>query len=174
MKSQRFQLLTLVLIFIFIACSPEDNTNTAPEDINEFVFNGNSYPLLSAIISNDNSSNTTEIRLFNKTSSDITSNSDLTDVDFVHFNIHTESLQNTTYNNFEDYNVSINGSVIDSEFNSGTILLASDNPELDSYAESGSLSITNFTPYNIVFTFTFTRNDGDVITGRYDGNYYAP
>jgi len=112
--------------------------------------------------------------LFNKTSSQITSNVDLDDIAYVYFDLGTESIQNTTYNNIENYAISINGSIVDSEFNPGTILLSNNDPDSDVFAQSGSVTITNFTAYNIVFTFTFTRTDGQVITGRYDGNYLAP
>ena len=49
-----------------------------------------------------------------------------------------------------------------------------DDSQSDVYAQSGSVTVTNFTQFNIVFTFSFTRNDGQVISGSYDGNYYMP
>ena len=174
MKPRLPYLITLLLAITISACSPDENTSIAPEDTNEFIYSNISYPLTSAIINNDNNANSLGIRLFNKTSSQITSNVDLDDIAYVYFDLGTESIQNTTYNNIENYAISINGSIVDSEFNPGTILLSNNDPDSDVFAQSGSVTITNFTAYNIVFTFTFTRTDGQVITGRYDGNYLAP
>ncbi|WP_282031545.1 hypothetical protein [Winogradskyella eximia] len=178
MKPRQPYLIALLFALIFSSCSPEDNTSTTPEDPNVFIFNGVSYPLVSAIITDENTTTNAPsdigISLFNKTSSEITGNEDLDTVAFVYFDIHTGSLENTTYDTIEDYDISINGSFVDSEFNPGTILLSDNDPDADVFAQSGSVTITNFTAYNIVFTFTFTRTDGQVITGRYDGNYLAP
>ena len=170
-------LFTLLFAFIIMGCAPEDNTTPA-EDTNEFIFNGVTYPLISAIITDENTTtndpSNISIRLFNKTSSEATSNQDLEDIAFVNFEVEAINLENTTYTTFENYNISINGAIVNSEFNPGTILLSHDDPDSDVFAQSGSVTITNFTTYNIVFTFTFTRNDGEVITGSYDGNYLFP
>lgn len=171
-------LTALLFTIILISCSPEENTSTTPEDTNEFIFNGVSYPLVSAIITDENTTTNAPsdigISLFNKTSSEITGNGDLDAVAFVYFDINTASLENTTYDTIEDYDISINSSFENGEFNPGTILLSDNDPDADVFAQSGSVTITNFTSYNIVFTFTFTRTDGQVITGSYDGNYLAP
>ena len=170
-------LITLLFTVILVACAPEDNTSP-PVDTNEFIFNGVTYPLISAIITDENTTtndpSNISIRLFNKTSSEATGNQDLEDIAFVNFEVEAIDLQAISYTEFENYNISINGSIVNSEFNPGTILLSHNDPDSDVFAQSGSVSITNFTTYNIVFTFTFTRNDGEVITGSYDGNYLFP
>ncbi|WP_400077932.1 hypothetical protein [Winogradskyella sp. R77965] len=173
MKPNLHFLLALSLCSVLFTCSPEDNTNITLEKLSEFTFNGETYDLASAIIRDENTGDIS-INLFNKTSSEITSNSDLSDVTYLHFSLNDSTIQQTTYNQIEDYDISINSSVIDSEFNSGTVLLSDNNPDSEVYAQSGSVTVTNFTAYNIVFTFTFTRNDGQVIAGVYDGNYYIP
>ncbi|BAO74433.1 hypothetical protein [Winogradskyella sp. PG-2] len=112
--------------------------------------------------------------MFNKTSAEITGNGDLIDISYVFFDINDITIQNTTYNQIKDYDISINSTVVDSEFNPGTILLADNEPDSDVCAQSSFITFINFTEYNINFTFTFTRNDGQVISGSYNGYYLAP
>ncbi|WP_407557775.1 hypothetical protein [Winogradskyella sp. 4-2091] len=175
MKSYSHILTILFFTLITFGCAPEENTSYTPEDTNEFSYNGNNYPLMSAIIVDSNSSASESgkisINIFNKSSSKITSNSDLTDVSYVNFEVDDINLQNTTYNSIDAFSVSINGSITGSEFNPGTQLLSDSDPDSDLYAQSGFVTITNYTAYNIVFNFSFTRNDGTIITGSYDGNY---
>ncbi len=178
MKPNLSYLLTLLLPVFLLACSADDGDGISEDKIQEFVFNGETYNLVTAIISDENTSSNDPseigISLFNKTSTEVTGNEDLSDINFVYFNFVDVSIQNTTYNQIEDYDISTNGSVVDSEFNPGTILLSDSDPESDTYAQSGSVTVTNFTEFNIAFTFTFTRNDGQVISGSYDGNYLMP
>jgi hypothetical protein len=178
MKSKLTYVCTgLVILFLF-DCSPENTNSNPQEKINEFIFNGVTYNLVSAIVTDENTSsnapNNIGIKLFNKTSTEIIGNGDLSDVSYVYFDINDNTIQNTTYSQIQDYDISINSSIIDSEFNPGTVLLDDNNPDSEEFAQSGSITVTNFTAYNIKLTFTFTRNDGQVITGSYDGNYLAP
>ena len=175
MKLNLPHLLVLAFTIVLTSCSSDDYNATPIEDTNQFTFDNDTYDLVSAIVTDANaSSNETGqigIRLFNKTSAEITSNSDLNDITYVYFEVQDVNLQALTYTEINAYDVSINGSVIDSEFNAGTILLSANDPESDVYAQSASITITNFTAFNIDFTFTFTRNDGQVVSGRYNGNY---
>ncbi|WP_179018549.1 hypothetical protein [Winogradskyella forsetii] len=177
MKPKSHYVFTLLLALIFAACAPEDNT-TIPENTNEFIFDGVTYPIITAIIIDENTSATNpspiKISLWNKTSSEATGNGDLEDIALVNFEIEDENLEVTTYTDVENYDISINGSIVNSEFSPGTLLLSNDDPDADVFAQSGSVNITNFTAFNIVFTFTFTRNDGQFISGSYDGNYLLP
>jgi len=178
MKSARTYAFTLLVTLTFFACSPEDNSSIPEEDTNEFTFNGETYNLTSVIISDENTSSdepsTIGISIFNKTSSEITGNSDLEALTFVYFDLNAVNIQNTTYSDINDYNISIDGTILDSEFSPGTVLLSDNDPDANVYAQSGTVTVTNFTEFNIVFSFTFTRNDGQVIFGSYDGNYLAP
>ncbi len=171
-------LLTLLITLVLMACSADDGNTIPTENIKKFTFNGETFNLVTAIITDENTTTNEPseigIRLFNKTSLESTGDGDLSDITFVYFEVEDVNLQATTYNQIEDYDVSINGSVVNSEFNAGTILLSDNDPESDVYAQSGSVTITNFTAFNIDFTFTFTRNDGQVISGRYNGNYLLP
>jgi hypothetical protein len=171
-------LLALVFTIVLTSCSSDDDNTISDENTKEFTFNGETYDLVTAIISSDDTSTNDGskigIRLFNKTSSEITSNSDLDDITFVYFELEAVNLEATTYTEIDYYDVSINGSVVDSAFNAGTILLSADDSESDIFAQSASVTIRNFTAFNIDFTFTFTRNDGQVISGRYNGNYLLP
>lgn len=178
MKPKLPSLFGLLFCILILSCSADDNGINTEEENNEFLFNGNTYNLVSAIITDENTvtNNPSDIgiSLFNKTSAEITNNGDLSDVTFLYFDFVDITIQNTTYTQIEDYDVSINGAIVDSVFNPGTILLSDEDSESDVYAQSASVTVTNFTEFNIAFTFSFTRNDGQVITGSYDGNYLAP
>ena len=178
MKPKLPQVLGLLLAITLVACTSDDTSSIPNEDINEFIFDGVSYNLVTAVVNDENTSTNDVseigISLFNKTASEIAGNSDLTGINFVYFDFDDVTIQNTTYNQIEDYDISINSSVINSEFIPGTVLLSDSDAEADVYAQSGSVTITNFTDFNIRFTFTFTRNDGQVISGSYDGNYILP
>jgi hypothetical protein len=178
MKPNPYYLLRFLPVFVLFACSPDNSNNNSEEENNEFIFNGVSYSLVSAIVTDENTSTNDPseigISLFNKTSSEITGNGDLNDVSYVYFDFLDTTIQNTTYNLIGDYNISVNGTIADSIFNPGIILLEDSDSDADVYAQSGSVTITNFTAFNIAFTFTFIRNDGQIITGSYDGNYFAP
>ncbi len=178
MNPNLFRILALVLCMAFASCSSDDTSSIPDETNNAFTFNGNTYDLMSVIIVDENTTNNDpsdiSISLFNKTSSEITSNNDLSDINYVNFKIVDATIQNTTYNEIDSYDVSINSSITNSEFTAGTVLLSDDDSQSDVYAQSGSVTVTNFTQFNIVFAFSFTRNDGQVISGSYDGNYYMP
>ncbi|WP_299363334.1 hypothetical protein [Winogradskyella sp.] len=173
------QVLVFLLAITFLACSSDDDTNSnTDENTNQFIFNGETYNLTTAVINDEDTSsdNVSEISIsiFNKSAAELAGNSDLTDINFVYFDFDDVTIQNTTYDEIDDYAVSTNSSIIDSEFNNGTVLLSDNDSESDVYAQSGSVTITNFTEFNIKLTFTFTRNDGQVISGSYDGNYILP
>lgn len=178
MNPNQFRVLALMLSITFVSCSSDDTSSIPDEANNAFTFNGNTYNLMSAIIVDENTTNNDpsdiSISLFNKTSTEITSNTDLSDISYVNFKIVDATIQNTTYNQIDNYDVSINSSITNSEFTAGTVLLSDADSQSDVYAQSGSVTVTNFTQFNIVFTFTFTRNDGQVISGSYDGNYFMP
>lgn len=178
MKPKLPYLFTLLFAIVVMACSPDNSNNNPEEDTNEFTFNGVTYNLVSAIVTDENTSTNDPseigISLFNKTSTEITNNGDLSNVTYVYFDFEDITIQNTTYSQIEDYDISINSSFVDNDFNPGTILLSDADSDADVYAQSGSVTVTNFTAFNIAFTFTFTRNDGQIITGSYDGNYFAP
>jgi len=178
MKSKLPHLLVLFCTLILCACSSDDNNTISEERISEFTFNGETYDLVSAIITDENTSsdnpNEIGISLFNKTSDEVTGNGDVNDVSYVYFEFVDSNIQNTTYNQIEDYNISINGTFANDEFDPGTILLSDSDSEADVYAQSGSVTVTNYTQFNIAFTFSFTRNDGQIISGSYDGQHFTP
>ena len=178
MKSKLPQVLGLLLAITLMACTSDDTSSIPNDDTNQFTFNGVTYNLVTAVVNDENTSTNDVseigISLFNKTPSEIAGNGDLTDVNFVYFDFDDVTIQNTTYSQIDDYDISINSAVVDSEFIAGTVLLSDSDVEADVFAQSGSVTITNFTDFNIRFTFTFTRNDGQVISGSYDGSYILP
>lgn len=178
MNSRIHYLFILLFSLIYVTCAPEENSGISMEDTNEFTFDGQTYNLISAVVYDENTTanepSAISVSLYNKTSSEIVGNNNIEDVTYVYFNIEDVTIQNTTYTQIDSYDVSIDGAFVDSTFNSGTVLLSDSDPESDVYAQSTSIDIINFTQYNINFTFTFTRNDGKVISGSYNGNYLNP
>ena len=163
-------LLALFLTIVLMSCTTDDGNAITDENTNAFTFNGATYELTSAIVI-DETTGDMDINFFNKTNSELTSNIDLDGISFVYFEVQSSSLQVATYTEIDDYDISINGSVVDSEFNPGTLLLSANDPQSDIYAQSGSVNVRNFTAFNIDLTFTFTRTDGQLISGAYNGNY---
>ncbi|WP_138434651.1 hypothetical protein [Winogradskyella algicola] len=178
MNPNLLRILALMLSIALVSCSSDDTSSVPDETNNEFIFNGTTYNLVSAIIVDENTANNDpseiSISLFNKTSAEITGNNDLSDISYVYFDFEDTTIQNTTYSQIEDYDISIDGTITNSEFTPGTVLLDNNDPQSDVYAQSALVTVTNFTEFNIAFTFTFTRNDGQVISGSYDGNYFMP
>ena len=141
------------------------------------MFNGNSYPLTTAWIEDENT--TTDdpseigISFFNKTNAEINSGN-ASGITYMYFDFSEVDLQETTYTNFLDYEVSINSTLVDGNFTSGTILLSDEDIDADEYALSATVTINSLTDTTVDLDFTFTRDDRQVISGSYVGNYTVP
>lgn len=102
------------------------------------------------------------------------SGNDLNNITKIYFDFSEVELQEKTYIDILDYNISINGSLIDGVFNSGTVLLSDNNPQSNLYAATSSVTINTITENTVDLDFSFTRNDGEVISGKYNGTYIIP
>ena len=180
MNFKATKLVTLLItIIFFIGCSSDDSSdNASSEKTNEFTFNGQSYELMTAWINDENTttSDPSDIgfNLFNKSTADINSGNDLTGINYIYFDFTEVDLQETTYTDILDYDVSINGTLINGNFSPGTVFLSDDDPNADIYASISTVTISDLTATTVNLTFSFTRNDGKVISGAYSGNYTDP
>ncbi|MBD0831646.1 hypothetical protein [Aestuariibaculum sediminum] len=179
MNFKRIRLVVLFTITIFItSCSSDDNGDNPNQSKNEVTFNGTTYDITTAWINDENTTTNDPsdigISLFNKTTSEINSGNDLTNITFIYFDFTEVDLQEKTYTEIWDYDFSINGTLISGEFTPGTVFLSDGDSNLDIYASSSTVTINNLTDTTVDLTFSFTRKDGKVISGNYSGNYIDP
>lgn len=177
-KTIKFAVLFTVTIFTSSCSSDDSSDNTPNEPENQVTFNGTSYSLITAWINDENTSTNDPsdigFNLFNKTTADINSGNDLTDITAIYFDFTEVDLQETTYTNILDYDISINGTLTNGNYTPGTILLSDDDSNSDVYASSSTVTINELTATTVDLTFSFTRNDGQVISGSFSGNYIDP
>ena len=179
MNSNFLKLLTFFTVLIsFISCSSDDNPDNPNQSKNQVTFNGNAYSITSAWINDENTATNDPsdigINLFNKTTAEINSGNDLTNITRIYFDFTEVDLQEKTYTEILDYDFSINGTLIDGVFDPGTILLSDNDSNSDIYASSSIVTISNLTETTVDLSFSFTRKDGKVISGNYSGNYITP
>ncbi len=178
-----FKTIKLAIFFIatiFISsCSSDDNSDNNPnESENGITFNGTSYSLITAWINDENTTTNDPsdigFNLFNKTTADINSGNDLTGITAIYFDFSEVELQETTYTDILDYDISISGTLTNGNYTPGTVLLSDDDLNSDIYASSSTVTINDLTATTVDLTFSFTRNDGQVISGNFIGNYIDP
>jgi len=177
-KTIKFTVLFTVTIFVS-SCSSDDSSDKTPnEPENKIIFNGTSYSLVTAWINDENTTTNDPsdigFNLFNKSTEDINSGNDLTGLTAIYFDFSEVVLQETTYTDILDYDISINGTLTNGNYTPGTILLSDDDSNSDIYASSSSVTINDFTATTVDLTFSFTRNDGQIISGNFSGNYIDP
>ncbi|GAA0872629.1 hypothetical protein GCM10009117_17760 [Gangjinia marincola] len=174
MNYSTFKFFFLVTFIVtIIGCSSNDDSSTESDlSINEFVYDGETYELVTAFITDENT--TTDeasdigINIFNVTNSQ--TNGTVDNVTRVFFDVEDITLQETTYNEIADYEVAINGSFNAGDYSEGTLLLSDNDPQSTVFASSTTVSIHNITETTIDLSFTFMRNDGKIISGKYNGD----
>src|SRR5690606_9663002 len=111
----KLAILFTATIFISSCSSDDSSDNTPDEQVNEVTFNGNSYSLITAWINDENTTTNDPsdigFNLFNKTTADINSGNDLTGITAIYFDFSEVDLQETTYTDILDYDISINGTL---------------------------------------------------------------
>ncbi len=92
------------------------------------------------------------------------------DVNYVSFNITGSDLQTGNYSYSDlNYNIFKNSILNGDNLSGGEIVL--EEGEIGYEAISGNLTINSFTTTSMNIEFSFTREDGEIITGSYLGNY---
>lgn len=180
-----FKTTSFAVLFFSIAllssCSSDDsseNNSNPNENQNQITFNGESYELKSAWINDENTTDNDPsdigINLSNKTVSENNSGNDLSNITAVYFDFTDTELQETTYSNITDYEISVGGTRTNGTFMPGTILLSDSDSNSNIYASNSTVTINNLTTTTVDLTFSFTRNDGQTISGSYNGAYITP
>ncbi|WP_338731996.1 hypothetical protein [Mangrovimonas cancribranchiae] len=182
--------MKIKLIYIFIitlisfSCSSDDDSadNEILRTNNQVSFEGENYPLSTVLIFDENieTDEPSDIgfNLYNKTTNEINSalngETDLTNIVHFYFDFTEVDLQETTYTDILDYSFSINGTLSDGNYDDGTEILSDNDPNSELYASNSVVTINNLTETTVDLSFSFTRNDGQVISGSYNGAYDIP
>lgn len=78
-------------------------------------------------------------------------------------------MEPTTYTNISDYNAKINADRTSGSITGGTEILSDSETTLQ--ANNISVTVNSINSTTINFTFSFTRADGQTVSGQYNGNY---
>jgi hypothetical protein len=90
-------------------------------------------------------------------------------VNYVCFDFQGVELQTGTTTNISDYTILENASFTNSEIDNGTTIL--DDTVIGFTASNTSVTVNSLSSSQFDFGFTFTREDGEIMTGNYSGNY---
>lgn len=158
---------SLLAISLFISCSEEE----AGRDLgqNGFSHNETFYVLNNAFFNDENVVDETPSNLSITLSNvNLTSANAIANVSKVYFDFEGIALEEGTYTNITNYSIETGGS-FDSEgdYTDGSFLLNSAHSSLSS--TSSTVVINSIDEDKINLTFTFTRNDGQVFSGKYVG-----
>mgnify|MGYP006146938971 FL=1 len=171
MKKMKLFCGILIGLMIFSSCSSDDdNGNTSIENQNGFNYNGTFYSTQFAFVSDENTVDNTpsdiSIILSNVNPFETTQSSGL---NFVFFDFEAVNIETGTITTFPDYRILENAHLNDFDISSGNTVL--DDTENGFMATSSSVTINSISDTNIDFDFSFTREDGETITGNYSGIY---
>lgn len=163
----------LLLSVLMLACDSDDNSSNSNQNQNGFTFDGTFYEVKTVYINDENTtdSNPSDIgfNLVNKTSSEISSGNDLSNIATLYFDFNAVDVEQTTYTNISDYNGKINANRTSGNVIDGTEILSDNEATLQ--ADTINITITTITSTTVNFTFSFIRTDGKIISGQYSGNY---
>jgi hypothetical protein len=164
----------LLFSILILSCSSDDNSGNSNQ--NGFTYNGIFYPVKNVFINDENTTdnNPSDISfsLVNKTVSEISSENDLSNITSLYFDFNAITIEQTSYTNILDYNARINASRTSGNIVGGTEILSDNNAELQ--ATNINITINSITSTTINFSFSFTKTNGQIISGQYNGNYLTP
>lgn len=180
MKTKVFKFLLILLVIKLISSCSSDDNNSNNIIINEspgnLTYNGQSYDLVTLYIHDENIENNDPsdigFSFANKTEAEINSGNQLTNIVNIYFDFTESNLQEVTYTNVLDYNISLNGTYNNGSFSEGNLILSNVDNNLE--ASSSTVTIINLTETTVNLTFSFTRIDGEIISGSYNGTYIIP
>ena len=161
----------LLFTILILSCSSDDSSGNSNQ--NGFTFNGTFYEVKTLYINDENTTNSNPsdigFSLINKTSAEINSGNDLSNVAILYFDFNAVNVEQTTYTNILDYNGKINANRTSGSITGGTEILSDNETTLQ--ANNINVTINNITSTTVNFNFSFTRTDGQTISGQYNGNY---
>ncbi|NQY04842.1 MAG: hypothetical protein HRT68_01235 [Flavobacteriaceae bacterium] len=169
MKMHKLFIVVLTAIFIFSCSSDDDNSNNN-QNVNGFTFNGTFYSAPQVFLNDENTTDNSpsDLAIIMSNVNLLTANQN-SGVNFVYFDFNGVTFETATVTVIPDYNIIENGAISNLQVTGGTTVL--DDTQSGLTATSTSVTINSFTASSINFTFSFTREDGEVITGNYSGSY---
>lgn len=163
----------LLLVSLIFSCSSDENPSTTTNTQNGFTFDGIFYETQTLFIIDENSSDTTpgdiSFSFINKTREEMISTNNLSNLNTFYFDFNAINAEATTYTEIRDYGCRVNATRVSGEISNGNVILSDNETSLE--ASSISVKIHSITPNNVDLSFTFTRTDGKVVTGKFIGNY---
>lgn len=171
---KNLKLIIVLLISIsFNSCSSNEETEPVIDTTNGFVFNGDFFAVDNAFIKDDNIIDNTPSNI-----SIILSNVDIfsenpksTGVNYFHFAIEATTVVAGTISPVSKYTLRENTNYKDLIITDGNTILGHDDARIKNRAVSSFITIHSITTDEIDLDFQFTREDGEIITGNYNGNY---
>lgn len=160
----------ILILSMILSCSSDDDSNNSDENFNGFNYNGTFYATPFAFVSDENTVNNTPSDI-----SIILSNVDpfqtnqSTGVNFVSFDFEDVTIETGTITEFPDYRILENADLENFLIDGGNTIL--DDTKNGFMSTASSVTINSISQTNIDFDFTFTREDGEVISGNYAGSY---
>ncbi|NRA93667.1 MAG: hypothetical protein HRU26_13490 [Psychroserpens sp.] len=161
--------LTLVLSLVVLSCSSDDDSSN--DDIqNGFSFNGIFYGTNFAFVGDENTIDDTPADISITIANE---NPFITSAAFpvhtVFFSFEAVDLEPGTITVLSEYNGIINATLDDFDLDDGQSILEDFEGGLQ--ASATTVTINSVSDTNISFSFSFTREDGEVLSGNYSGTY---
>ena len=165
-------ILHLIPLLFLTACSSDDNNIEGNNNsTNSFTFNGTSFSVANVFLNDENTTdnNPSDIAII-MSNINLLTESQPNGVNYVYIDFQGVELQTgTIVNNISDYTILENASFINSEIDNGDIIL--DDTVSGFTATNTTVNVNSISSSQINFDFSFTREDGQIITGNYSGNY---
>lgn len=167
MRKISILLFTVLLVF---SCSSDDDNDNGNNSTNAFVFNGTTFSVTNVFLNDENTvdNNPSDIAII-MSNINLLTDSQPNGVNYVYFDFQGIELETGTITNISDYTILDNSSFTNSEIDNGNTIL--DDTESGFTATNTIVNINSFNTTQINFDFSFTREDGKIITGNYSGNY---
>ena len=167
---RKISILLFCALLVF-SCSSDDDENVENNNSNNsFTFNGTSFNLSNVFLNDENTTddNSSDIAII-MSNINLLTESQPNGVNYVYFDFQGVELETGTINNIPDYTILENASFTNSEIENGNTIL--DDTVSGFMATNTTVNINSLSSNQIDFDFSFTREDGEIITGNYSGNY---
>jgi hypothetical protein len=163
--------ILLFCALIAFSCSSDDDNNEGNNNSNNaFTFNGTSFNISNVFLNDENTTdnNPSDIAII-MSNINLLTESQPNGVNYVYFDFQGVELETGAINNISDYTILENASFTNSEIDNGNTIL--DDTLSGFMATNTTVNINSLSSSQINFNFSFTREDGEIITGNYSGNY---
>jgi hypothetical protein len=167
---RKISILLFCVLMAFSCSSDDDNNDGNNNSNNAFTFNGTSFSVSNVFLNDENTSdnNPSDIAII-MSNINLLTESQPNGVNYVYFDFQGVELETGTINNISDYTILENASFTNSEIDNGNTIL---DDTLNGFtATNTTVNINSLSSSQIDFDFSFTREDGEIITGNYSGNY---